>query len=61
MDYQKHLKILKETLEKYSITPENLRDVRKNFKDFPKQINNRVVDAFQSFASFDRAPVWMMR
>ncbi|CAD8150960.1 unnamed protein product [Paramecium octaurelia] len=61
MDYQKHLKILKETLEQHKITPENLREKRKSFKEFPKQINNRVVDAFQSFAPFDRAPVWMMR
>lgn len=37
MDFKKHLKILQETLDKYEITAENLREKRKSNKiEFPK-------------------------
>ncbi|CAD8143894.1 unnamed protein product [Paramecium octaurelia] len=61
MDNPEPLKILKETIDKLKITKENLREIRKTNQTFPRQTNTRILDAFQSFAQFDRAPIWMMR
>lgn len=46
MDNSDTLKILKETIEKLKITKENLREIRKTNKTFPRQTNTRILDAF---------------
>ncbi|KAM3146689.1 hypothetical protein pb186bvf_001219 [Paramecium bursaria] len=62
MDFKKYLKILPETLEKYNIPFDKVNEFRKTFNgNLPQLHNRRLVDAFQSVANFDRAPVWMMR
>lgn len=46
MDNPETLKILKETIDKLKITKENLREMRKTNKTFPRQTNTRILDAF---------------
>ena len=46
MDSSETLKLLKETIDKLKITKENLRDIRKTNKTFPRLTNTRILDAF---------------